>query len=113
MQCAKALETEAAIGWVLMNHNATSASFRSTAQLLQESAVLVDAFPANGGVEFAVTPRFAVLCTEELLFSVRWLAAERETLIQTHFAETVPECQLVCDLFGTQATLMSITGLIR
>lgn len=100
MQCIESLGMKAAIGQVLMNRNATPALCWSTSQLLQEAAELADAFPANGRVEFAVTPRFAVSCTEELLLGAGLLAAENGTLIQTHLAETIPECQLVSELFG-------------
>ena len=67
MQCVESLGMKAAIGQVLMNRNSTAALCRSTSQLLQEASALADAFPANGRVEFAVTPRFAVACTEDLL----------------------------------------------
>lgn len=100
MQYIESLEMKAAIGQVLMNRNATPELCRPTAQLLQEAAELADAFPANGRVEFAVTPRFAISCTEELLVGAGLLAAEKGTLIQTHLAETISECQLVSDLFG-------------
>jgi len=100
MMCIESLGMKAAIGQVLMNRNATAALCRSTSQLLQEASALADAFPANGRVEFAVTPRFAVACTEDLLVGAGLLAAEKKTLIQTHLAESIPECQLVRELFG-------------
>jgi len=48
----------------------------------------------------AVTPRFAISCTEELLIAAGRLAKAKGTLIQTHLAETVAECEFVGQLFG-------------
>lgn len=49
---------KAAIGRCLMNNTAIPVSRRSTLKLLQMASALVDAFLANGQVEFAVAPRF-------------------------------------------------------
>ncbi len=48
----------------------------------------------------AVTPRYAVSCTPELLADAGRLAAERGAHVQSHLAETRPECEWVADLFG-------------
>jgi guanine deaminase len=100
IKCIESSGMKAAVGQVLMNRNAIPALCRSTSQLLQEAASLADAYPHKGRVEFAVTPRFAVACTEDLLLGAGALAAEKKTLIQTHLAETIPECQQVSELFG-------------
>lgn len=52
----------------------------------------------------SANPRFAVSCTPELLAEVGWAVAEREksgdrVLVQTHLAETKPECELIAKLF--------------
>ncbi|MDB4540317.1 amidohydrolase family protein [bacterium] len=99
MKCVESLGMKAAVGQVLMNRNANPALCRSTSQLLQEAASLADAYPPDGRVEFAVTPRFAIACTDDLLVGAGALAAEKRALIQTHLAETIPECQRVSELF--------------
>jgi guanine deaminase len=43
-------------------------------------------------LRFAVTPRFALSCTRELLEGAGDLARRRKLPIQTHLAETKPEC---------------------
>jgi len=52
----------------------------------------------------SANPRFAVSCTPELMAEIGWAVAEREkagerVLVQTHLAETKPECALIRTLF--------------
>src|SRR5690606_29780466 len=47
--------------------------------------------------------RFAISCTAELLAQAGALAAEHGAIVQTHLAETLPECARVRDLFGGQS----------
>jgi guanine deaminase len=51
-------------------------------------------------LRFAVTPRFALSCTRELLEGCGALARERGLPIQTHLAEQQPECEAVRQRFG-------------
>ena len=99
MECVEVLGMKAAVGQVLMNRNSIPELCRSTSQLMEEAGSLASEFPPGNRVEFAVTPRFAVACTEDLLVGAGALAAEKGALIQTHLAETVPECQKVDELF--------------
>ncbi|MEL7089189.1 MAG: amidohydrolase family protein, partial [Planctomycetota bacterium] len=69
------------------------------AQLLDETADLLDSFPAHGRLAAAVTPRFAVTCTAAFMADMGKLAAERGAAVQSHLAETVPECELIAELF--------------
>lgn len=72
----------------------------TSTQLLDQTSDLLNRFPAGRRVAAAVTPRFAVSCTEELLAGAGRLAAEHpEALVQTHLSETRPECELIAEHF--------------
>lgn len=58
----------------------------------------------------SANPRFAVSCTPELMAELAWAVSERDdaleaagrprsTFVQTHLAETRPECALIAELF--------------
>ena len=87
------------IGQVLMDRQAPSELCRETAQLLNEASQLGNLFPSSGRMAAAVTPRFAVACTEELLQGAASLSWEQTATIQSHLAETENECEVVSDLF--------------
>lgn len=53
-------------------------------------------------LRFAVTPRFALSCTRELLEGCGALARERNLPIQTHLAEQQAECEAVRQRFGQE-----------
>jgi len=112
IQAAQKLGLRAAIGQVLMDRNAPAELMRPTEQLLSECAQLAAEYapekltarqephPLNGSrVEYAVTPRFAITCTPELMSGAGKIAARHGSLVQTHLAETEPECHFVEQLF--------------
>src|SRR5690606_5179300 len=78
------------VGQVLMDQQAPADLLRPAHQLLAEAASL----EAVGRIEPAVTPRFAVSCSRELLAGAGRLARHRGWAVQTHLAETVEECEL-------------------
>ena len=53
-------------------------------------------------LRFAVTPRFALSCTRELLKACGDLAREKDLPVQTHLSEQRPECDLVRERFGKE-----------
>ncbi|MCA9299832.1 MAG: amidohydrolase family protein [Phycisphaerales bacterium] len=53
-----------------------------------------------GRVSPCVSPRFALSCSMDLLAGAATVAIERGQRLQTHFAETIPECEAVRDRFG-------------
>jgi guanine deaminase len=55
---------------------------------------------AQGLIEYAVSPRFAVSCSEKLMRSAAELAAKHGTYIQTHLAENLEEIEKVKHLFA-------------
>jgi guanine deaminase len=87
------------IGQVLMNREAPETLCRQTNQLLDEAARLGDLFPPDQRMAAAVTPRFAISCSNDLLTGAGRLAREQGSMIQSHLAETVNECDLVEKLF--------------
>lgn len=84
------------VGQVLMDQQAPADLVRPCDQLLLEAADHVSA----GRVSPAVTPRFAVSCSSELLSGAGRLAKATGWAVQTHLSETPDECQLVRELHG-------------
>jgi guanine deaminase len=101
----------AMVGQVLMDRNAPADLVRPATQLLDEAerlAAIIRARFRDGRIESAVTPRFAVACSEELLHGAGRLAAALGgggggggglAPVQTHLAESRAECELVGHLF--------------
>ncbi|QDT11724.1 amidohydrolase family protein [Stieleria marina] len=87
------------IGQVLMNRNAPENLCRESKQLIDEAAATIQAYPPHGRMAAAITPRFAVSCSSDLLSAAGTLASQTRAMIQTHIAETKAECELVNDLF--------------
>ncbi len=50
---------------------------------------------ASGRLEYAVSPRFAVACTEEMMRAAGAVAAKHGTYIQTHLSENLDEVERV------------------
>lgn len=88
------------IGQVLMDRGAPSSLCREAAQLIDQSAQLAESYPAGRRLATAVTPRFAVSCSESLLAAAGQLASSTGLMIQTHLAETTAEIELVKQRFG-------------
>ncbi len=89
------------VGQAMSNRFAPETLCGETNKLLEETADLLTQFPAEGRVAAAITPRFAVSCTFDLLKGAGQLAKEHPAaLVQTHLSETKQECELVGELFG-------------
>lgn len=86
----------AMVGQVLMDRDAPGELLRPAGRLLREVAATEGA----GRVEVAVTPRFAVTCSEELLRGAGELARARGLAVQTHLAETREECARIRERWG-------------
>lgn len=91
------------IGQVMMDRDAPPELLRPADQLIDEVGRTLDRFPASGRMAAAVTPRFALSCSQSLLDQAGALAATHGALIQTHLAETTAECAAVDDQFGGRA----------
>jgi len=91
------------VGQVLMDREAPASLCRSAEQSIDETARLLDQFPPGSRLAAAVTPRFAISCSADLLARAGRLAGERGAVVQTHLAETISECQRVAELFAGQS----------
>ena len=87
------------IGQVLMDRAPPDFLCRDRSELIDQAARTLDLFPPGARMSAAVTPRFAVSCTAELLSDAGRLANEHQAVVQTHLAETIRECETVSSLF--------------
>lgn len=97
IDAVKARGIRAMVGQVLMDRNAPTELVRPFRQLIREAKALFD--DAGGRVEVAVTPRFAVSCSGDLLEASGQLRMTTGAPVQTHLAETRRECALIGELF--------------
>ena len=88
------------IGQVMMDRDAPVELLRPTDQLVEEVDRTLNQFPAGGRMAAAITPRFALSCSEVLMERAGELAASHKAVIQTHLAETTAECRAVDEQFG-------------
>ena len=99
--CFDAAEEVGIHGWIgppLMDDGAYRRA--GTRQVIDEAYRLAELDRPR--LRFAVTPRFALSCTRELLRKCGDLAREKQLPIQTHLAEQRPECELVRQRFGQE-----------
>ncbi len=87
------------IGQVLMDREAPSELCVDANRLIDEATSLQSRFPVGGRIAAAVTPRFAIACSGELMAAAGKLARETGAIVQTHLAETIAECDYVAELF--------------
>ncbi len=95
IETAAELGVRAIIGQVLMDRDAPDDLIRPRRELIAQASRL----EPRGRVEPAVTPRFALSCTDELLRDAGELASGAGWAVQTHLAETEAECARVHELY--------------
>ncbi len=100
LQQAKKLGMRGVIGHVLMDRTLPAETSAAIDRLRQDTIRTLREFPAGRRMAAAVTPRFAISCTQELLAEAGKLAAEYDAVVQTHLAENQQECQEVKELFA-------------
>lgn len=88
------------IGQVLMDRFAPDPLCRDSKQLIDEVNKTIEAFPPSARMAAAVTPRFAITCSERLLQAAGQIADQSGAVVQTHLAETIAECRRVEELFS-------------
>lgn len=111
LETAAARGVRAAIGQVLMDQSAPDFLCRPAAQLLSEAeALLGDGRWSPGArVEASLNPRFAISCSEALLRGCGELLARHPgRVVQTHLAETLPECEEVERLHGADRSYTEV-----
>ena len=87
------------IGHVLMDRNAPRELCGQTDELVDQTEELISRHPPVHRVAAAITPRFALSCTEELMQQAGQIAKRNNVIVQTHLAETESECSLVSAAF--------------
>lgn len=114
LDTAREMGMRGLIGQTLIDRNAPGFLSRPMDQLIDETADLLDRYPTGGRLAAAVTPRFAVSCTPELLAAAGALAEQRSAYVQSHLAETIPECELIAELFPGRSYVQAYedTGLL-
>ena len=90
----------AIIGKVMMNQNSPEYLTEKTRKSLEDSVELIDKWHGhNDKLFYALTPRFAISCSFELMQQVSKIAQSKNVYIQTHLSENVDEIQFVKKLF--------------
>lgn len=84
------------VGQVLMDRNAPPELVRPAKQLIEEARRLAP----HGSVRPAVTPRFAITCSDELLLAAGSIAKATGWFVQTHLAETRRELETIAEIYG-------------
>lgn len=86
-------------GKVLMNRNAPEA-LTDTGDGIAESAELIERWHNRGRAQYAVTPRFAITCTDDQLQAAAGLLQQYPgTYLHTHLAEHPDEITATLELF--------------
>ncbi|MDL5361239.1 5'-deoxyadenosine deaminase [Halalkalicoccus sp. NIPERK01] len=103
-EAARAVGIRGLLGKVLMDKDAPEGLREDTDAALAESERLARRYDgANGGrIRYAVTPRFALSCTEACLRGVRDLADEYGLRIHVHASENREECAAVREETGME-----------
>ena len=96
---ARELGLRGVIGHVMMDRPPGNGLCRSVEELRADTIRTLTEFPPGSRMAAAVTPRFAVACTETMLAEAGKLAAKYHAVVQTHLAETQRECETVAELF--------------
>jgi guanine deaminase len=96
IEAAGAAGLRGCVGQVLMDRAAPPELLGEAGTLLREAAQL----RPSGRIAPAVTPRFAVSCSDDLLRGAGALASRTGWPVQTHLSETERECAIVREQFG-------------
>lgn len=100
----------AIIGKVLMDRGAPAALLQEAAPALQDTADLIARWSgaADGRLDVAVTPRFALSCSPALLRGAGALARRTGCPVQTHLAENPRELEAVREAFPDHADYTAV-----
>jgi guanine deaminase len=97
----------AVVGQVLIDQEAPDSMLRAADECIAETEALLNDWPSQpeqrspgNRVSSAVTPRFAITCSEDLLKAAGDLARKYDAYTQTHLAEMRPELEAVARLHG-------------
>jgi cytosine/adenosine deaminase-related metal-dependent hydrolase len=93
------------IGKTLMDRNSPPELEEDTDVALRDSERLIRRWDnkGNGRLKYALTPRFGITCTDELLLGAKALSKKHKVKIQTHAHETKNEVKADRKNYGTTA----------
>lgn len=117
-ECCARLGQRAFVGKVSMDRNAPAFYCEDTQSAVRDAEEFVRTvqdrhYPL---VQPIVTPRFAPACSEQLLRGLGRIANTYSAAIQSHLAETRPECRWVSSLFPSCSSYTAVYdafGLLR
>ncbi len=90
----------AMIGMVLMERNGVPELERDWPSVLRDCEELAEQWPGSHPfLQFAVTPRFAITCSEKMLRGAAEIARKKNLLVQTHLSENRREIDYTLKLF--------------
>ena len=99
-QKARAAELRIIMGQTLMDRNCPENLCRDTEQSLEEAITLYKKWnQATPLLEYVFTPRFAPVCSPELMKGIGEFAATNNAYIQTHLSENKQEIKWVQEVF--------------
>lgn len=97
------------MGMVLMDREAPDALLVGASQAIGQHKELVEKWDGKDGrLKVAVTPRFAIATTDELLALSGQVAEQYDSPIQTHISESRGELDAIRQLFGPNRTYAQI-----
>ncbi len=96
---AEKLNYRALIGKVCMDTNAPDSLIEKTDTSFQESVELCQQWDESELLDYIFTPRFAPVCSQELMTMIGKYAQENDKYIQSHLSENKNEIALVKKLF--------------
>lgn len=94
-QVAEEYRLHAFIGMPLMDWNSPESLMQKTTDAIDEILDLAKKWHKKGKLEFVITPRFALSCTNELMMRIGEIARSDGLFVQTHLAENKKEVELV------------------
>jgi guanine deaminase len=100
LRVASEIGIRGVIGQTLMDREAPAELLSPADRQIEQTERLLERFPPSGRVAAAVTPRYAVACSPRLMRMAAELARSHNAIVQTHLAETLPECTRVRELFA-------------
>lgn len=115
-QSAEKIGLRAVIGKVMMDQNSPKDLQEEAAKSLLDSEELIQKWhKKNNKLFYALTPRFAITCSFELMQKISMLAQKNDVYIQTHLAENKAELAFVKELFPMHKNYLDVyksTGLL-